>query len=507
MTADFAKKNPNTVLAITKALIRAGMWLDANNNANRPQGREDPREVRICRRRSRGHRQFDDRHLRIREGRQARRFPTSTCSSATSRPIPYYSDAVWYLTQMRRWGQIPEAKPDSWYADIAKQVYRPDLYLEAAKLLVAEGKAKKEDFPWDSDGYRAPTNEFIDGISFDGRKPNAYVDSSTIGLKGNQRVDGIKVVVQLNRSDGRSPSPHVSNQPEGSRADVHCLRCRPDRSSRRRKRCATPGASAGTRASTARPASSSCVGLGWIVPLLRMAAGDSLRTQARELWRQLGVPLLAIVLFLGAWAWLAPKVQTSLGALPGPVAGLAAGGESLGRSRRRARPRNARSTSARRSATPRSWRKDPKAEVKVRPYTGKPTFIDQIFTSLEDRVHRLRLRDHRRGAARRPVRPVRLVQRRDQSAGADLQAGVAAGLAADRHHGRQRALRTRRPDVSEVVPDLGDHRDAVLAVADADQHARSASPRSTRISSMSGACCGSPGRRRSSSSCCRRRCR
>ena len=33
---------------------------------------------------------------------------------------PYYSDAVWYLTQMRRWGQIAEAKPDSWYADIGQ---------------------------------------------------------------------------------------------------------------------------------------------------------------------------------------------------------------------------------------------------------------------------------------------------------------------------------------------------------------------------------------------------
>ena len=66
---------------------------------------------------------------------------------------PYYSDAIWYLTQMRRWGQIAEAKPDAWYAETAKKVYRPDIYLKAAKLLVDEGKAKKEDFPWDSDGY------------------------------------------------------------------------------------------------------------------------------------------------------------------------------------------------------------------------------------------------------------------------------------------------------------------------------------------------------------------
>jgi nitrate/nitrite transport system substrate-binding protein len=107
---------------------------------------------------------------------------------------PYFSDAVWYLTQMRRWGQIPDAKPDGWYAEVAKQVYRPDLYLKAAKLLVDEGKAKNDDFPWNSNGYREPTAEFIDGVSFDGRKPNAYIDSLKIGLKGSQRVEGIKVV-------------------------------------------------------------------------------------------------------------------------------------------------------------------------------------------------------------------------------------------------------------------------------------------------------------------------
>ena len=35
VTAEWAEKNPNTHLAVIKALIRAGMWLDANNNANR----------------------------------------------------------------------------------------------------------------------------------------------------------------------------------------------------------------------------------------------------------------------------------------------------------------------------------------------------------------------------------------------------------------------------------------------------------------------------------------
>jgi nitrate/nitrite transport system substrate-binding protein len=106
---------------------------------------------------------------------------------------PYYSDAIWYLTQMRRWGQITEYKADDWYAQTAKSVYRPDIYLKAAKALVDDGKARKADFPWDSDGFRKPTNEFIDGIAYDGHKPNAYIDSLPIGLKGKQTVEGTEV--------------------------------------------------------------------------------------------------------------------------------------------------------------------------------------------------------------------------------------------------------------------------------------------------------------------------
>ena len=109
---------------------------------------------------------------------------------------PYYSDAVWYLTQMRRWGQISEYKPDTWYDEVAKSVYRPDIYLKAAKMLVEEGFVDEADFPWESDGYREPTPaaDIIDGIPYDGRTPNAYIDSLPIGLKGNQVVDGNQVV-------------------------------------------------------------------------------------------------------------------------------------------------------------------------------------------------------------------------------------------------------------------------------------------------------------------------
>ena len=109
---------------------------------------------------------------------------------------PYYSDAVWYLSQMRRWGQITDHKPDSWYDEIAKKVYKPDLYLKAANLLIKEGKIKAEEIPTGTDGYKKPQSEFIDEITFDGRKPNDYLKQFKIGLKEKETVTGGKVMAK-----------------------------------------------------------------------------------------------------------------------------------------------------------------------------------------------------------------------------------------------------------------------------------------------------------------------
>jgi nitrate/nitrite transport system substrate-binding protein len=193
VTKAWAEKNPNTLLALTKALIRAAMWLDANNGANRKEAAQIlaraeyvGADYRVIANSMTGTFEYAKG-----DKRSAPDFNVFFRYNAT---YPYQSDAVWYLTQMRRWGQIAEAKSDQWYQDAAKQVYRSDIYLKAAKLLVDEGKAKKEDFPWDSDGYRVPTKDFIDGIEYDGRKPNAYIDKLIIGLKSAQKVEGGQVV-------------------------------------------------------------------------------------------------------------------------------------------------------------------------------------------------------------------------------------------------------------------------------------------------------------------------
>jgi len=191
ITNEFSELYPNTTKAVVKALIRAAMWLDENDNANRPEA------VEILSRPDYVGADYDviansmTGTFEYEKG-DAREVPDFNVFFRHNATYPFYSDAVWYLTQMRRWGQIAEAKPDSWYDEVAKSVYKPELYLEAAKLLVEEGLANSADFPWDSDGYKAPTpaEDIIDGIEFNGAMPNAYLESLPIGLKGEQIVSG-----------------------------------------------------------------------------------------------------------------------------------------------------------------------------------------------------------------------------------------------------------------------------------------------------------------------------
>jgi nitrate/nitrite transport system substrate-binding protein len=194
ITAEFAEENPNTTRAVVKALIRAAMWLDENDNANRAEAVEilsrpdyvgaDPEVIANSMTGTFEYEPGDKRDV-----------PDFNVFFRYNATYPFYSDAVWYLTQMRRWGQIGEAKPDSWYDEVARSVYKPEIYLEAAKMLVDEGLADAADFPWDSDGYKAPTpaEDIIDGIPFDGKTPNAYIDSLPIGLKAGQTVVGSAV--------------------------------------------------------------------------------------------------------------------------------------------------------------------------------------------------------------------------------------------------------------------------------------------------------------------------
>ncbi|GGF62133.1 nitrate ABC transporter substrate-binding protein [Terasakiella brassicae] len=192
---EWAEKYPNTHTAVVKALIRAAKWLDENNNANRPEAVKIlaksayvGADVEVIANSMTGTFEY--------EKGDKRDVPDFNVFYRYFATYPYYSDAIWYLTQMRRWGQIPEGKTDEWFFETAKKVYRPDIYLKAAKMLVDEGQVAKEDFPWDTDGFRDPQTHFIDNVSYDGHQPNAYLEKFGIGLKGAQVIKGTEVAAK-----------------------------------------------------------------------------------------------------------------------------------------------------------------------------------------------------------------------------------------------------------------------------------------------------------------------
>ncbi|MCA0901913.1 CmpA/NrtA family ABC transporter substrate-binding protein [Microbulbifer agarilyticus] len=189
ITKEFAEKYPNTTVRVTRALIRAAMWLDENNNANRPEA------VKILSQSNYVGADYDviansmTGTFEYEKG-DKREVPDFNVFFRYNATYPYYSDAIWYLTQMRRWGQISEDKPDDWYKELAAKVYRPDIYQAAAKSLIEEKLATAAQFPdfETEDGFRNPQTHFIDGIVYNGKEPNAYIEKFDIGLKSGQKL-------------------------------------------------------------------------------------------------------------------------------------------------------------------------------------------------------------------------------------------------------------------------------------------------------------------------------
>ena len=121
------------------------------------------------------------------------------------------------------------------------------------------------------------------------------------------------------------------------------------------------------------------LGLEILVPAIRLATGEDPKAQLGNLLRSIGVPIVSILAFLGLWASLAASVETSIGSVPGPGEVWTAA-KSLVAEHFVERQKEV-EFQARMEVLKTKW------EAAGRPwserkYSGKPTYFDQIWTSL-----------------------------------------------------------------------------------------------------------------------------
>ena len=124
------------------------------------------------------------------------------------------------------------------------------------------------------------------------------------------------------------------------------------------------------------------VGLNWAIPFLRLAQRESPSEQFRQILLNIGVPILAVLLFLGAWSWVASHVEVSFGSLPGPVA-VWTEAKNLWADHKAERLKATEFNERQAERKQEFLEKNPGGAWKERKYAGKPTYIDQIFTSLK----------------------------------------------------------------------------------------------------------------------------
>ena len=130
VNAEWAEEYPNLHNAVIKALIEASSWIEESGNHEEVvsllaredyvDASEDVIEMSIA-----GTYQYA-RHL------DKKSIPDFTVFNRYSANYPWVSHAEWFISQMYRWGQLQEAVDIS---EVAEQVYRPELYAQAASEL------------------------------------------------------------------------------------------------------------------------------------------------------------------------------------------------------------------------------------------------------------------------------------------------------------------------------------------------------------------------------------
>ena len=98
--------------------------------------------------------------------------------------------------------------------------------------------------------------------------------------------------------------------------------------------------------------------------------------------RGLTLPLAGLAVFLMIWQFAANRIDTSLGQFPGPVQ-VWEQVQGLAEEHQRIREKEQAFYQRQEARNAKKLEKNPDAEIKWRTYTGKPTFVDQVLTSLK----------------------------------------------------------------------------------------------------------------------------
>jgi nitrate/nitrite transport system substrate-binding protein len=128
-TREFAEQNPRSVTAALKALHLAGVWLDDPANLDEAAqilGQPDHLGCEPALIRSRLGNAID-----YGDGR-SRQLPNKLIFSGQGSNRPSVNHAIWFLTQLRRWG-LHFAVPD--YAGVSARVIRQDFHTQALREL------------------------------------------------------------------------------------------------------------------------------------------------------------------------------------------------------------------------------------------------------------------------------------------------------------------------------------------------------------------------------------
>ncbi|MFT4637843.1 MAG: nitrate/nitrite transport system substrate-binding protein [Verrucomicrobiales bacterium] len=170
--ADWTTANEETLLRAVTAVIEAGEWLDASMD-NRRQASDEIAQTLGT-------------NSATLQAILTGSVPLAGNPSVPSDQVSFARNAsaapdrvraLWILSQMARWGQLPGNMSDGEFQQIAEKIFRPELFVEAVKRSGVSMPSLRMRLDED-----AILEHLIDGNRFKPGQPKAYLESFEIGL-------------------------------------------------------------------------------------------------------------------------------------------------------------------------------------------------------------------------------------------------------------------------------------------------------------------------------------